>query len=378
MQQKERIRVLFLLTDVSFWKTENLYLAMLSHPRFDPVIGVGMRLEILPSQNVMSFKRLTEYLSEKKYPYKEMKKMQEETTPDIIFYDKPYDQCIGTDLWYRTSRKDSLFCFATYSFNTVKDPWAYDRPLHDHCWQIYFENNIPLEIAQKHSKIKGKNCLVTGLPFSDTLLMPKQKFTDPWRKQDKPKKRIIYAPHHSIDRGLPLEFSTFLQNAEIMLMLAEKYADKVQFAFKPHPGLYSRLYKYWGKQKIEDYYNRWKELDNCQFEDGDYVSLFKYSNAMIHDCCSFQVEYHYTHNPVLYLLPSEDDNDHKAPLNKFGQMAFDLHYKGVTPDDIESFIQNVINNVDPRKEERIQFYNDYLLPPNGNTACENIIKTILR
>ena len=63
--------------------------------------------------------------------------------------------------------------------------------------------------------------------------------------------------------------------------------------------------------------------------------------------------------------------------NEFGQKAFDLHYKGVTKDDIEGFIRNVIKGVDPLKEKRERFYNEHLIPPHGKTACENIINAIL-
>ena len=46
-------------------------------------------------------------------------------------------------------------------------------------------------------------------------------------------------------------------------------------------------------------------------------------------------------------------------------------------DFIEKFVQNVIDDIDPRKEEREQFFKDYLLPPHGRSACENIIAAIL-
>lgn len=40
IRKKERIKVLFVLTELGPWKTEILYLTLLQHPRFEPVLGV--------------------------------------------------------------------------------------------------------------------------------------------------------------------------------------------------------------------------------------------------------------------------------------------------------------------------------------------------
>ena len=61
----------------------------------------------------------------------------------------------------------------------------------------------------------------------------------------------------------------------------------------------------------------------------------------------------------------------------YAKEAYDLHYKGKCADDIEQFIQNVIEGIDPLKEKRAALKRQHLLPPNGRTACENIIHSIL-
>ena len=70
-------------------------------------------------------------------------------------------------------------------------------------------------------------------------------------------------------------------------------------------------------------------------------------------------------------------NGKEHSLNDFGKVCYDLYYKGHNAEDIEQFVQNVIHDIDPRKEERDKFFNDYLLPPSGKTACQNIIDSIL-
>lgn len=70
-------------------------------------------------------------------------------------------------------------------------------------------------------------------------------------------------------------------------------------------------------------------------------------------------------------------NGGSSPHNAFSQKADELHQKGLTKADIYSFILDVINGIDPLKEEKEKFYNDSLTPPKGKTACENIINSIL-
>ena len=90
---------------------------------------------------------------------------------------------------------------------------------------------------------------------------------------------------------------------------------------------------------------------------------------MIHDCSSFTMEYHYTHNPVMYLMRSDN---HDANMNEFSKKAFRLHYMGRSAEDIERFVRDVIAGVDPMRTERDAFYRECLLPPGGRTATANI------
>ena len=159
-----------------------------------------------------------------------------------------------------------------------------------------------------------------------------------------------------------------------MLHLADKYKEDISIVFKPHPLLMTKLYQVWGQERTDDYYARWAYGKNTQLVTGDYISLFINSDAMIHDCGSFTIEYLYTKKPVMYLI---NDEHHSDQLNEFDKMAFNLHYKGRCEDDIESFINNVIKGIDKMKNERLKFYDDYLIPPNGTSASDNIIHAIL-
>ena len=54
-----------------------------------------------------------------------------------------------------------------------------------------------------------------------------------------------------------------------------------------------------------------------------------------------------------------------------------LHYHAKSTNDIELFVTNLIDGIDPLKEQRISFYKKNLLPPNGQLASQNIMDDIL-
>ena len=188
--------------------------------------------------------------------------------------------------------------------------------------------------------------------------------------------KIIWAPHHSILKDDTLDYSNFLNIAEDMLNIASKYKDYIQIAFKPHPHLKRKLYKMqgWGIEKTNQYYLKWNELPNTILVEGDYIDLFMTSDAMIHDCSSFSVEYLYVNKPVLYLTK----NNHLDFLCNFGEMAFNMHYKGSTVGDVEKFLKNVVlDGCDSMKMQRNMFMIKYLLPSHGINVAENMFNEVV-
>jgi len=383
IRKKEKIKVLFVLSELSLWKTEGLYLAMLNNPRFEPIIGVALLTCDLPTEITHKFNILTEYLVKKNYSYLELNDRRlDDIKPDIAFYQQPYSHFISDTVNYpQVIKNGGLICDIHYAFRTLsvskKNDWIINLDLYLHCWQLYVENEMNLEY-RKISKIKGRNLVATGVPWQDEMMKSKELFDNPWKPQEKKKKRIIYAPHHTIPGSNNLiNLSCFLDVCDYMLELAEKFSDEVQFAFKPHPFLKRKLINLWGEDKTNHYYDQWDELTNGQLVEDSYLDLFKHSDALIHDCDSFTLEYCYIKKPVMYLVSPDRVEERKSELNRFGQTAFDLHTHGFTKEDIRAFVSSVIVGTDNLVDKREQFYQDALIPPHGKSAVDNIIESIL-
>jgi CDP-glycerol glycerophosphotransferase (TagB/SpsB family) len=348
---------------------------MQKHPRFTPVLGICS-----VEESINDYYTLLSYAQEKGYEYVDLMndkayKRLWKSKVDIVFYQKPYIEQLPSQLHFKY-HLSSLYCYVYYGIHNSNVSYNTNLELYRILWHNYYENPGVAE-EKKQAMIFGQEAiLVTGMPMFDSLLCDKATYPDPWIKQSQIKKRIIYAPHHSLpnDAAAGIEYSTFLDNADFMLEMAIKYKNSVQWVFKPHPVLKFKLEKIWGEERTNAYYKKWQDLDNCQLENGAYQALFLYSDAMIHDCGSFTVEYHLTGNPVLYLV---NGKEHQSNITRFSRQGYDLHYKAKTKAEIEQFINNVINGVDPLRAQRLKFREENLVTPNGKTACENIINAIL-
>ena len=375
IRRQKKIIVAFELSSLGAWKSEGLYIEMLAHPRFEPILIITST----PGEDDRS--NLKSYCFTKGYTYKEINSQKQTiwdvSKPDIVFYQKHYCHLFPSYKVFIANLR-TVFCYLPYSLRNSVDKWYYDWHYLRMCWQVYYEND---ELAEQYNKLINPpraNSYSTGVPVMDEYLAAQRGVKSQW-KECGIKKKIIYAPHHSVIPSGMWDTSSFLIFGEKMLDLAEKYSDQVQWAFKPHPLLRNKLASLWGKAKTDDYYKRWSEAAWSQYESGKYLGLFMHSDAMIHDCGSFILEYMYTGKPVMYINNNSQSNTPctTLSLNASNKKALNLHYIANSLEDIENFIKDVIAENDSLQEERKHFLADCLTPPYGKTAAQNIIDCIL-
>lgn len=373
IRKKKKIRFLFVIQELSQWKTEMLYDAMLEHPRFDPIIGITPCLGYPGAEN-----KVINYCEKQGINYILLNPnctISSQLQVDIVAHQKPYSREINAA--HRIKNNLGIpVVYIPYYLSTITENWVVNERLCILAWRVFIDNESSRRDWTEIHRLNGSNYAVTGLPIMDELLIPKAQFSDVWPIKDG-RKRIIYAPHHTIaDIHLDgIGYSTFLEYGEFMLKMKEKYRDQVYFVFKPHPLLFRNLSTCWGESKAKAYYDLWNDAGHSHVEVNDkYIALLKHSDAMIHDCGSFTVEYMYTGNPVMYLTR---DSHHKDNMTLIATQAFDLHYLGETKEDIEQFIDDIIAGYDPLKAQRESFCKNSLMPPHEKTACENILDAVL-
>ena len=377
-----KAKVAFLLSSLPMWRAQRVYDLLASDSRFD------LRLVLYPFPNYSEEQRrssisdLRAYCDSRALRFIDLTEspapgaaLREDFNPDIIFYPQPYNYLYNNDL-DSPYFIEKLISYIPYSMHTCDEPWVFQNYLCNAAWRVFLQLDEHRDEAAEVLYNSGGNVCVVGDPMADVFAEPAQK--DPWKPQRIPKKRVIWAPHFSIVNGGWMCRDSFTWMSSFMSDVAEKFQDQIQFAFKPHPRLKTELEKHpeWGPVRARDYYIRWAEGSNTQLETGPYTDLFKTSDAMIHDCGSFSVEYHFTGKPVMFV--SRDINAALSGQNEMGKEGIRAHYPGFGEKEILSFMEEtVLVGKDPMKPLRVAFHEKYLRPPGGRSVADNIYREIL-
>ena len=387
LHKQGKARVLFFLQTPSVWKYDALYRQLEKSEYFEPLVVVSpfnVHLNYDKNECFRVMRQTEEFAKSQKYNYvsaynwdtNKWRNIKKVYQPDIVLFTKPYKDTLPA--YHIYNFQEALTLYLPYGINCINlFHNTYGLPFQSLLWKFLVETEFQKRFAEQYEKSHGDNVEIVGALAEEKLMQTEYVAHDVWKPQDKKKKRIIWAPHHTVD--YLFNFSNFLNYCEDMLKLAEKYQNEIQFAFKPHPVLKFKLINLWGLEKTEEYYNRWAQLENGQIEQGDYIDLFKTSDAMIHDSASFTVEYLYAQKPVLFQIRDEKV---KEEFNSFGQLCLEQHYLAYSIEETEKFIcEVVIEGKDPKKEQREKFYKDYLYPKDGIMPSEkifNILKSAIR
>lgn len=385
IREKRTIKVLFFLMHEPAWKCESLYRLLTNDERFETMLVVNPFM-VIGEENMLNemnkcyetFKtkgyRIVKTFNEKTGKWLDVKK---ELEPDIVFFTNPYQ--LTKPEYYIHNFLDTLTCYIPYSYLLANlQQSQFNLQFHNFVWRCFYGTHLHKMMAVKYAKNKGVNAYALGLPMCDVFCDKSYLPTDVWKNKDKRIKRIIWAPHHSIENNeKKLGYSNFLKYYQDIPNLIEFFEGRIQIAFKPHPLLKFNLYKHpdWGKERTDAYYQRWQNMNNGQLEEGGYEDMFLTSDALILDSISFISEYIFLNNPSLFMI--RDESIFKK-FNEFGEMAFELTYKAYKKEDIYDFInETVLNGEDPLLNKRLIFKKEYLIPSNNQTAGFNIYRHLL-
>ena len=379
VKRKDCIKVVFFASNLSMWRYQHLYELMSKHNHFKVYIFLSPFLTYSEQEQNKDINELKAFFDSKQMNYFEQNTcdIESDINPDILFYPQFYFDVLAHNIDAKKFR-NRLLCAYPYGFPDIYASWAYNNPFHNVAWKIFYPTQSNLNEAKQLALNKGRNVVITGYPNADEFLSSQT--SDVWKKQIAHKKRIVWAPHFTIEKKCsPILSSTFLTFSTFMQEIAKIYSDKIQFAFKPHPRLQTELYKHkeWGKEKADEYYDWWANQEYTQLETGNFIDLFKSSDALIHDSSSFSIEYFYTKKPAMYLARNLEEII--KTKNEVGKAALDIHYIGKTENDIINFIDNVVlKGDDQMKKLRETFFSKYLQPPNGKSVAQNTMDDILK
>ncbi len=385
--RKDKIDVVFFAINVAMWRYQGVYDLLSNDDHFNCHIVLTSARQFDEEQRIVNLKALRDFFDAKGIKYYDFDEstdtgynVKDLIDPDILFYPQPYEAQYKVEHSFNNF-KDKLLCYVPYySWSIMKSAsWGYDMPFCHIAWKIYYATNFECDSARRIALNHGRNCVVSGFGGLERYL--NKDTLDVWKIKDHSIRRLIWAPHFTIESRPSMLGcrSNFLRMSRFMLEIADTYRDKIQIAFKPHPWLKSVLYEYpdWGREVTDNYYNQWATGVNTQLETGDFVDLFKTSDAMIHDSASFTAEYLCVNKPVAFVT-----NDPESLMdlhNEFGQLALKQHYILKTEEDVISFIDDVvIGGNDTKAIERTDFFNSVLRSQEQGSISKFIVEDIKR
>ena len=331
IKKQGKIKIGIQTSFINTWIGDELVRKFMDDSRFDIDVIIAWQRN---TSRKKEFQLLEKHFYENNIPYLIADGNIHPSDYDILLFTSPYlsilDNFSETDLTL-----DTLICYVPYGFYVANiQNMQYNLFIHNICWKNYALTKADAILASKYCDIGSKAIVYSGYPKMDILLEKHEGKDCAWKIAGNKKnvKKIIYAPHHSINE-IPWH-STFPANYRFMLDYARRHAETTSWVFKPHPLLRESVVKngiFATREEYDKYCMEWNNLPNGIFVEDDYLSWFASSDCMIFDSLSFIVEYLYVNKPGLYLTRD------KTSLNEFGEILIDAYYQ-VRGDDLEGIV----------------------------------------
>lgn len=256
---------------------------------------------------------------------------------DFIYLANPYDSMVNEVHGIKYLSRCNLlplhinYCFQPDIYSNLNVMRTLEISLF---WKVFADTKYTFDDYKIYEMLKGKNVILSGYAKMDNYFI----YLD--KKNTNLRKKIIIAPHHSVTYDL-LPLSNFLKYSDFFLSLPDRYPD-VDFIFRPHPLLFTTLVnnKLWTQQQVDNYLEAMKQKGVVYSYGGDYFSIFAESDAIIHDCSSYIVEYLFTNKPCCFMA-KKDNNKY---LNRLGKSSLRFYRKAFSENEICLFIDDVLSN----------------------------------
>lgn len=373
-----RIRVVFIVYDIEFFKFERLIGEFDLDNRFETFIVVTVRKDksINPSQyheifqkSVLNYKSKFRVFGENKN-YKYQKKFFKKLKPDMLFHSSPYSNFPRQFTIYNTIK--ALNFYLGYGIPSSNIPWVIKNNFTYLINDYFLQSSEQLqEVVKYYSEDLKPNFVITGYPFADNIIRSQKsnhQFSNPLT--------IIWAPHHSVELNNPfLNLNSFLDYHQFFYDLPALFQDKVRVVFRPHPILKEKLYKNkdWGYQKANLYWDMWRDKNSLRLiSEGEYIDLFNSADVLINNSSTFITEWLYTGKPAMLILNSIKD---LKQFNKFALKAIECYELAFNQDDIIRFLKSIIIDFDSKSYCRVNYYNTFLASTHG-VASKNVFEYI--
>jgi hypothetical protein len=330
-----KIRVAFLVNSVEKWYCGYLYGLFESSENFEPMVLVsemgdcGEKFDGSTSFFSETAMHIFHAYDAKKNEYLDFAAFK----PDIVFYEQPWG--IDSRHGILAAANFALTCYTPYCFHMMDSSYNYLEKFHRFLWKYFVEDRHHAESYK--FKFNAENCTAVGSLHLDGYFSTKEPSSELWADKSGVKKRIIYAPHFTLDDSYMV--ATFRENWQFILNLASMFPETT-WVVKPHPHLNYGIVRsgMMTRRELDDYYAQWKKYGTVFIGGGNYADLFRTSDCMITDCISFLADYFPTGKPVFHLRSDRQ----AADFNAFGKKIIGTYYQIHSNAELERLFSQVV------------------------------------
>jgi len=294
---------------------------------------------------------------------------------DVLIFLTPYQNVLPNVFKAHNLTAATLLTYIPYAIKIAA--WdEFNTPMFHIAWKMFLETEFYRNVLDREWPMGMRRGIFSGYPKMDVFFERDADFRFDWKVTRPDTKKIIWAPHWSIDDGV--EYATFQWNYKFMYEFAKAHPE-ISWVLKPHPNLlYSAVEAgvFPNEAAFNDYLTAWDALPNAKVVTGGYYQgLFATSDGMIHDSGSFIAEYQFTHKPMIFLTRETQQ------FNELGEAILNVSYRvdGRDLQGIAALMQKVfVEGDDPMKPVRMKFFDEQLnyVKQNGCTASEFIYRAI--
>ena len=378
IRRKDKIKVGFVSDDAAMWCGDKLYNYFANDERFEPTIFLCLRTD-KPGNEILQkdYLRGVEQFKSRGFNVVGLSDINAEIpAQDVMFYLRPYTAYLPNAFRFSHLTAETLIVYIPYSFTVARDYYEYHSSIYYLPWKIFFSSLLNLKLIERLCEFGVPRGIFSGYPRLDTLF--EDKLTFDWKMTRPDAKKIIWAPHWSINDGV--KYATFQWNFKFMYEFAKAHPE-ISWVVKPHPALFFSAVEagvFPSEKAFEEYLQAWNDLPNAQVYTGAYYhAIFATSDGMIHDSASFIGEYQYAQKPMIYLTRDTQE------YNEVAEGILNVSYlvDGRDLQSIAALLKKIfIAGEDPKRAEREKFFDEHLnyYKQNGMSASEFIYREISR